>query len=337
MNQPSPRKNLKEILWPPALSGPARVTAVLELLLGLFAIVAALLSTFGAWELSGNVFEGLILFAVGLVLLTLLVDAGDRQTSRGAQQQLLEAVRTATGQLQVHEIRSNEIKSGLRQLLEESNEWTFRGGSGRYLRNATLPALSMIRDRDVPVEIQILDPRDEYLCRQYAEYRSRQRSGATLRPDEGRMETIRFDLLSNVFAAVWYNANSRIKARVLLLKSFSPLRYDIGSTGLYVTLPDPDEPALFATRDSWFYVSVLDEMRQSVHGHPTLSWSAQGELNGLRKEDVDEAAVRLGLLNTLVVDPASRVGTPLLDGPMKEANLDFKAIAERVFLEIPPY
>lgn len=337
MTEAGKGRGLKGILWPSQAPGPMRATIAVQFALGLLAVVVGLVEVLGLWKVSGDIFEGLILFAVGLVLLTFLADAGDRSASREEQRELVDAARAATGQLEVREVRSHEIGEGLRRLLKESNEWTFRGGSGRYLRNATLPVLARIHDRDVNVDIQILDPRDQALCKEYAEYRSRYRGDSIRRPDEGKVETITTDLLSVVFAAVWYSTNSRIRARVLLLKSFSPLRYDIGSTGLYLTLPDPREPALFAASGSWYYVSVLDEMRQSVHGHPSLVLPADSKLVGLRKDQVDAGVVKAGLEKTFAVDPFSGNQTALLDGATLSSTLDFSAIAKRVFLEDPPY
>jgi len=285
---------VRRILWPPDARGPVKFASFLQLMLAVLALGFGVVNVVGWWEVSSRVFESLILFAVTAVLLTLLADTDDRRASRMEQRDLVDAARAATGALEVRVIRAHEIGDGLRRLLEESSEWTFRGGSGRYLRNATLPRLAKIRDRDVNVDIQILDPRDEALCKEYADYRNRYRGDSIRRPDEGKIDTVRNDLLAVIVAAAWYGANTRIRPKVLLLRSFSPLRYDIGTSGLYLTLPDPREPALFAAGGSWFYTSVLDEMRQSAHGHPSLQLPADPRVVTDRKE-ADSALVAAGL------------------------------------------
>lgn len=148
-------------------------------------VVATLLDVFGFFMIPADVFQNLVLFGVGTFLLASAAEASSRAVSNGNQRRLLEAAKTAVGLIEVRQVPSTEIGSGLETLIDQSTEWTFRGGSGRYLRYATLPRLASLQARDVPVEIQILDPRDDSLSAEYARYRQLQRPEVVRRPNEG--------------------------------------------------------------------------------------------------------------------------------------------------------
>jgi hypothetical protein len=330
-------KRLMHVFWPTGAPLAIKLAASTQAIMAILAILVALLDVMGFWEVSGEVFEELILFAVGVFLLASALDAAGRASAGQEQRALLDATRAAAGVLEVRQVSSGDIGIGLERLLEESAQWTFRGGSGRWLRFATLMTLSKIRDQDVAVDIQILDPRDGDLSAQYAIYRDRQRPGLVRRPDEGDPRTIQADLLAVIYAAAWYSANSRIKAHVLLLRSFSRLRYDIGSTGLFVTVADPKEPGLYAKSSSWYYSSILDELRQNEHGHPRVVLPVDRALFPSDSMNVTASVVEGGLRATTVVEPLTGASSPLLTGAVDPASVDFGVVADRVFVVDDPY
>jgi hypothetical protein len=62
-----------------------------------------------------------------------------------------------------------------------TRQWWFSGGMGRYTRAETLPGMAAAcRDdgRSRSVVLQLIDPRDEALCRRYANLRSSPRSAS---------------------------------------------------------------------------------------------------------------------------------------------------------------
>ena len=300
-------------------------------------IVLAVLETFGVVNLSTDVFQNLVLWAIGVVVLALLADSFDRRSPREEQRRLVHAAEAAAGVLPVHEVPSDRIGEGLASTLERSDRWIFRGGSGRYLRNRTLPTLATARDRDTPLLVEILDPRDAALVREYARYRAQQRADSVRRPDEADPRTIASDLLANVYAAAWYTVNTRIRAEVLLLRSFSPLRYDIGSTALYVTVPDPTEPGLVARAGSWYYAAILDELQQNAHGHPQLVLPSDSKLFPERHDEVSPDVVLAGLQAVRVRDPVTQREAPLLTGAVAPEMVDPETIAHVIFLRDAPY
>jgi hypothetical protein len=221
-------------------------------------------------SLSDQVLGSVAIFVGSLVALTWL-------TSRWRQRQAdvfatqakveLEAVKESLRRLEdpnnAHEIPANQVAHSLNSLLRESQVWRFRGGSGRWQRQVVLPRLGKIQQQSVQYTMQLLNPTDVELCTQYALYRSKQRVAAARRADEHQAEVLRDDLLACVYSAAWYSRYTRIQAHVVLLPMFSPLRIDIGSKGLVLTVADPDAPGLFAAAESWFYASLLDEIEQA--------------------------------------------------------------------------
>jgi hypothetical protein len=144
------------------------------------------------------------------------------------------------------------------------------------------------------------------------------------------MRTIQSDLLATIYAIAWYVSTTRIEAQVVLLRAFSPLRYDIGSRGLYVTVADLSQPGLYASSSSWYYRSISDEVRQAHHGHPSVGLPRQPHALPARREDVDEAAVREGLDAVIVRDPSGG-SSPLLTGDASSDQIVFDDIVQAVF------
>jgi hypothetical protein len=171
------------------------------------------------------------------------------------------------GSAPIRQMAPEDIEPEISQLLAESKEWLFRGGSARFLRGTTMPKLAAgARTLQVPVMLALLDPRDLELCDTYANYRSK----IGRRDPTVSARSIQAEILATVYIAGWYMARTRLQPRVVLLRSFSQLRYDIGSDGLLVTVADRSKPALYASASSWYYRSLRDELEQLVHGNPAL-------------------------------------------------------------------
>ena len=225
----------------------------------------------------------------------------------------------------VRQVASDQIGVELERLLQDSVDWIFRGGSGRWLRGRTLQHLSIIRDREVPLGVQLLDPRDELLCAAYSRYRSRSRDPADVRPGEENPELIRTDILASIYATAWFAAQSRIVAEVVLLKSFSPLRLDVGTRGLFATVALRSAPGLFAQEQSWYYRSVLDEMRQAKSVNDVLELPDD---NFPPRTGVDGAAVSRTLQDIRVLRPGGG-SSQLLTGFADAPSLNFDEISQK--------
>lgn len=215
--------------------------------------------------------------AIGTTIVGLLFFASIRLTRQSDE---LSELRAEVGVLRQHQLTEGEIrqvpgdriKDVLGQMLDASDQWHFRGGSARWQLEEVLPHLADRRDLPSRYVMQIIDPRDEHLRTRYGQYRakSRTRDQAPTMSD-GPDEVMR-DLLACIYAAGWYRVNSQVRPEITLLRSYSPLRIDCGSSGLMVTIANKSAPGLFASKGTWYYRSVLDELEQleEVSGRLTL-------------------------------------------------------------------
>lgn len=300
----------------------ANVTALIEALVVIVAVLVGLLGAIGLFEIDTDLFRSIALFVAAVILTGLLVEAGERRHEADERQSL---------EGEVFQVPAHLVGPRIEQLLRESSSWSFRGGSGRWLREATLPALSQIRHHDVPMSLQLLDPRDERLCVEYARYRARQRDPANVRRDEDDPRNIQADLLASICAAAWYASTSRVQPEVVLLRAFSPLRYDVGTNGLFVTVANRSAPGLFARTDSWYYRSIRDELAQARYGLPLVILPKNPDVFPKARSDVRAATAKAALIK-MEVQEATREPVALLSEFAAPPELDFDLIARRMFL-----
>jgi hypothetical protein len=305
----------------------ATITGTIQLLVGLTAVAAGVLSVFGV-DIGAGIFRGVALLVAGLVSISILVEASERE----ATVQRLEAERRSAEALAhtVRQVPAQDIGNKLEDLLERSTTWSFRGGSGRWLRRATLPRLARVLDRGAPVIVHLLDPRDERLCSEYAWYRANQRHPSDVRHDEDDPRTIQADILSSIYAVAWHAATSRVEGVVVLVRVFTPLRYDVGDDGLMVTVADRAAAGLWAAADTWYYRSIADELKEARRVNPTLILPTDRALFPTPAAQVDAGMVRAGLEATKV-ETGGQVSA-LLSGFASTAALDFERISSVVFL-----
>ncbi len=229
---------------------------------------------------------------------------------------------------QITEVPADDIGARLAELLASASGWHFRGGSGRWQRSNVLPALARLTDRDVPYVMQILNPTDPELCVRYASYRARQRPPTVRRQGGDQPETVRDDILACIYAAAWYRFRTRLQADVYLQPLYSPLRLDIGTSGLMATVADPKAPGLLGKPDGWYYQSVLDEIRQACTELPRLVLCTDPVALPEDRAQVDGSKVEKALAATAVVQTAGH-SAPLLSGWLQQ--LDFGQIGKLAF------
>lgn len=229
------------------------------------------------------------------------------------------------------QIPGSEIRKQLTELLDATTSWHFRGGTARYQRAAVLPRLAAVTHTDVNVYMQLLDPRDETLCRVYAEYR---RKSGDLNSDPKRApDLIRCEILATIYAAAWYRRVNRVEPHVVLTQTFSPLRLDMGDGGMCITIAEASEPALFARSESWLYKSLRDEMRQAETTLPKLDFShVRPESCPIKRADVSPQSIREALTAVEVVVPTTGQRSAFIENNLA-ASVDYEYIATRPFIE----
>lgn len=307
------------------------LSTALPLLVGVLGLGALVFDLFGPVNLPSG-YENEVLLAAASVVLLAYFAQNQRQANHDATHtRLLGEVETVLERVEdrldsVRQVPAGDIRGLLQANVEGASEYLFRGGSGRWLRKFTMPALSTATDRDIRITIELLDPRDEDLCVEYARYRTKALPKGHLRDTEDP-RLIQRDILGSIYAAAWYSAQRRVQAKVILLRSFSPLRYDVSSEGLMVTVAELTEPGLFAARGTWLHSSIVDELHQASHGHvnvvlPSATQHRYPEpLAATTPDDV------LEVLSAATV--TGRGGdSPLLDGFASAANIDWRVLAD---------
>ncbi|MEU8195996.1 hypothetical protein AB0C10_19635 [Microbispora amethystogenes] len=147
-----------------------------------------------------------------------------------------------------------------------TDHWTFKGGTGTYMRAVTLPECVSAARRDrrhLTIRMEIIDPTDEAVCESYAHYRR----SLSDRPDgTGEMwttERARKESYASVLAAFWYRQRyGLLDIAVGLSPVMTTFRWDMSDRSLIMTSEDPNR-AIIAYSGSFFYGSCGAELRTS--------------------------------------------------------------------------
>jgi hypothetical protein len=154
------------------------------------------------------------------------------------------------------EVPPTDISKELEEAAANTDEWAFLGHTGRDVRNRIFPILrrqSKAHKRQVNVRITILDPRNDKLCKDYAEYRNSVRS-SELFHTEWTKEDVQKELIVTIAKTVRLNAEQNNVHCELKYKNFvSQFRFDISDGQIMVTQEDPQEPGFAYPRGSLFF------------------------------------------------------------------------------------
>jgi len=324
----------------------AKAAAVTQFVVAVLAVAAATLGVTGVAFISSTFFRAVALVVGSVILLAQLV-AGEQwhkqanvlaNLRRNVHSDLpdrIESIVTtnlaAASKAAVREVAPARIETELREILSTSSGWMFQGGSGRWLRSATLPHLARARNTDVNITALLLDPRDEELCVQWVQsHFSRRYNEGPSSPMVPRM--IQTNVLATIYSLGWYGACSRIKPKIVLLSTFSSQRYDVGSTGLVITVATRNEPAIYARNGSWFYETVCSDLLKACERNPSVNLPQEDSREPLIYPVLDDVQgpTVAAALQQMTIDDGSGASHPLLDRYSSPAELDFDSIAREV-------
>jgi hypothetical protein len=324
----------------------AKVAAVAQLVVAMLAVAAAVLGVTGVAFLSSELFRAVALLVAAVVLLTqlLMIEERERQVEvlndlkADVENHLPHHIDTivtkqvaAISDAGVREIAPAAIEPQLLEILGASTGWTFQGGSGHWLRSATLPQLAKTRNEDVEVVTLLLDPRNTEICRQWVQSRfSRRYQERSTSRIEPRM--IQTNILATIYSLAWYSAYSRIRPTIVLLNSFSSQRYDVGSTGLVITVATRTEPAIYASRGSWFYETVCSDLEKARRMNPVVILPAEDSGRPLLYPQLDDVRAEnvLAVLRQMSVVDVDGGSLSLLDDYASPDQIDAAAVAREV-------
>ncbi|MEW9531417.1 hypothetical protein [Microbispora sp. NPDC049125] len=147
-----------------------------------------------------------------------------------------------------------------------TDRWTFKGGTGTYMRAVTLPecvAAARRERRHLTIRVEIIDPADEEVCESYAHYRR----SLSDRPDgTGEVwttERARKESFATVLAAFWYRQRyGLLDIGVGLSAVMTTFRWDLSGHAVIMTVEDPNR-AMTAASGTFYYESCDTELRTS--------------------------------------------------------------------------
>lgn len=144
--------------------------------------------------------------------------------------------------------------------------WYFTGGLGRHTRAVTIPALAKLAqsaNQHKIVKIQLINPDDEKVCSDYANYRRALKS-ASKNSGKWTISFVKRECTATIIAAALYkNEFPLLELTICLKNNFSTLRIDISSKVAIITKEDPSEPALVCREGSFLYRTYKEELLQT--------------------------------------------------------------------------
>jgi hypothetical protein len=147
-----------------------------------------------------------------------------------------------------------------------TDRWTFKGGTGTYIRAVTLPecvAAARREKRHLTIRLEIIDPTDEEVCESYAHYRR----SLSDRPDgTGELWTTdraRKESFATVLAVFWHRQRyGLLDIGVGLSSVMTTFRWDLSTHAVIITVEDPNR-AMTARSGTFYYESCDTELRTS--------------------------------------------------------------------------
>ncbi|MGX1772471.1 hypothetical protein ACWIGW_10170 [Nocardia brasiliensis] len=220
-----------------------------------------------------------MLLVLGLVAITLL---RDRHLSA-------KAVRDATS---VHLLYGPEIGHAHTLARRGTEQWMFKGGTGTYIRAVTLRECvenARREQRPLRVQLEILDPTDEQLCKTYAQFRSSLQPEADRTGELWTTERTRKEAYATVLAGCWYRQRfTFLTIDIGLSAVMTTFRWDLSSSCVIVTQDNPNTPAMMFERDKPYYRDFNRELVASFKQTKQVPLSRTEELPLSDEPTVDQ-------------------------------------------------
>lgn len=235
-----------------------------------------------------------------------------------------QALRDASS---VHLLSGPEIGHAHTMARHHTGVWIFKGGTGTYIRAVTLRecvANARREQRPLHVQLEILDPTNEQLCMDYAQFRSSlvpgpDRTGESWTPDRTRKESF-----ATILAVCWHKQRyTFLTAEIGLSSVMSTFRWDLSSSCVIVTQDNPNTPALMFEHDKPHYRDFHRELVTSFGQARRVPLDRSPEAMLDEEPTVDQARALFDLL-----------GTPL---PTTYSDRDVADIMRRALQARNPY
>ncbi|HXD44518.1 MAG TPA: hypothetical protein VN655_05215 [Pseudolabrys sp.] len=157
---------------------------------------------------------------------------------------------------QLEQLEPYRITPQFDQMLKNAQRWRYKGNFGRYERGRVLPVLAS--KQNAHASISIIDPRNEKLCREHAEYRNKIQA-----VDKGRVydaDLVALEVVVTIVHCAWYVAKRTVDIDLYLSSVFDPLRIDSNDDAMILTVEDRRSPALMLTKQHFMYAHFEQHM-----------------------------------------------------------------------------
>ncbi len=194
----------------------------------------------------------------------------------------------------LHQIEPNRITGEFEDLLKDTRRWRYKGNFGRYQRGKVLPTLAGTPNLDV--SINIIDPHNQELCREHAQYRNRINS-----IDKGRhydADTVAPEVIVTIIHCAWYVANKDVMIDLYLSSVFDPVRIDSNDKAMILTVEDRRSPALKLTSEHFMYNHFDLQMRYVRDQSRKIDirgFAERATIAALEEADVETFLARIGM------------------------------------------
>lgn len=194
-----------------------------------------------------------------------------------------------------------EIGHALTLARRGTEQWIFKGGTGTYIRAVTLRECvenARREQRPLRMQLEILDPTSEVLCKTYAQYRSSLSPEADRTGELWTTERTRKEAFATVLAACWYRQRfTFLTIDVGLSSVMTTFRWDLSSSCVIVTQDNPNTPALMFERDKPHYRDFNRELVASFKQTRQVALSRSEELPLSDEPTVDQVRSLFQLLS----------------------------------------
>lgn len=257
--------------------------AVLALLISVVVGILALADVLGTEHVNAA-----ILLVLALLAITLLDDR------RASAQALAHASAVSL-------LSGLEVSQAHAEARRATEQWIFKGGTGTYLRAVTLKECIENARREkrlLRIQLEIIDPTDEALCKAYAQFRSSLALGPDGTGEEWTLLRTRKESFATILAASWYRQRcaSFLTIEVGLSRTMTTFRWDISSRCVIMTQEDPAAQALMFEKGKPYYDAYSRELVSSFKQAKRVHLDNVGDLRLGDEPTIEETRKLFALL-----------------------------------------
>ncbi|WP_240197085.1 hypothetical protein [Nonomuraea lactucae] len=257
-----------------------------------------------------------------------LADLPARLTRLDEIDTLVAGTRKALDALQLVRVLGSrqEIAQAHAEARKDTTRWSFKGGTGTYMRAVTLPecvAAARRVKRHLTVRIEVIDPTDAEVCETYAHYRRSLSDAPDGTGETWTTDRVRKESYATILTAFWHRQRyGLLDIGVGLSATMTTFRWDLSATRLIMTVEDPNR-AMTALAGTFYYENCDTELRLSFEQARRVPLEMYKKVPLSDEPTVEE-----------VQELFARIGVPL---PRSYNEHDVVDIARKALRAVNPY